>query len=335
MSKEDKQPKPAKESKADKQAAKDAKKERAQLQKEWEDSIIANKRVKREEKRRKIKRAMLFMLVVALIISSIVYIMLLFLDENNVRITATSSNGQRITLSMDNEIWSPYLNGKGPSNMVDISYNRIYKKEEIPTIEEVEQMLEDIESIELGKQDKDGYICFTFELRNDGTDTADILCEMTLEYDDVRNLQNCVRVMWGTTYKNTPDEREVTVYAALSDNERLAATRINRGRSVEDGFFEYIAYPVGSDNPTDENYNLADYEIRVQKEGGGGDAYMSGYRKAEPFFNDDYVFQYDVKLSGSDIMYCFVAIWLEGSDFDCVDSALGGYVKLNINFTAN
>ncbi|MBQ3754850.1 MAG: hypothetical protein II867_01645, partial [Clostridia bacterium] len=62
MAEKEKKVKPAKESKADKQAAKDAKKEKAQLQKEWEDSIVSNKRVKREEFRRKFKRALLFLL---------------------------------------------------------------------------------------------------------------------------------------------------------------------------------------------------------------------------------------------------------------------------------
>ena len=142
MANDEKKVKPAKESKADKQAARDAKKEKAQLQKEWEDSIVANKRVKGEEVRRKLKRALLFLLVVSLIITSVVYIMLLFLDENNIRVTASSTHGKKISLSMDNDMWSPYLNGKGPNEMHDISYNRIYEKEKIPTIEEVSMILQ-------------------------------------------------------------------------------------------------------------------------------------------------------------------------------------------------
>ena len=30
----------------------------------------------------------------------------------------------------------------------------------------------------------------------------------------------------------------------------------------------------------------------------------------------------------------YVCIWIEGSDFDCVDSALGGYITLSITFSA-
>ena len=220
-----------KESKADKQAAKDAKKQKAQLQKEWEDSIIASKRVKREEMRRKLKRAMLFMLVVALIITSVVYIMLLFLDENNVRITASSSTkGKSISLSMDNEVWSPYLNGKGPEHMTDISYNPMdYTFDDtLPvSMKDIRNILLNAEEFEPGPKSDDKYIAMAFLLKNDGTEDCLVDCDMALEYDDVRNLQNAVRVMWGTSFKNHPENTNVDIYAALSDNQRLYGTIIN------------------------------------------------------------------------------------------------------------
>lgn len=338
MAEKEKKVKPAKESKADKQAAKDKKKELAQFQKEWENSIVSNKRVKREEFRRKFKRALLFLLVVSLIITSVVYIMLLFLDENNVRVTASSTKGKRISLSIDNEMWSPYLNGKGPDQMHDISYSKVYNKEEVPTIEDVKALLRDPENFVPGSQDKNGYICFGFMLRNDGDEEAAVEYEMTLAYDKVRNLQNCVRVMWGTSFKNDPGYAEVDVYAALSYDQRLYGTMINDGRTFETGFIEYIAYPPGSDNPRDENYNIADYERRMVQAGEDEEAWLNGFRKTKPFYSEDYVFKFDgenaVTLQGGDIMYCYVVIWLEGSDFECVDSAIGGYVKMNINFNA-
>lgn len=328
-SKKEKEPK---QSKADKKAAKDAKKEKAQIQKDWENSIVTNKRVKREEMRRKLKRAMLFMLVVALIITSVVYIMLLFLDENNVRITASSTKGKAISLSMDNEVWSPYLNGKGPDNMRDLSYNKIYAREEIPTVEEVRDILLDNENFTLGNIVKDGYICFTFLLRNDGSEAAAIDAEMTLEYDDVRNLQNSVRVLWGTSFRNHSENTNVDIYAALSHNNRLYGTFANTGRTVEDGFIEYVSYPVGSDQPT---FDMINYENELISSDDYLDQVRAGYFETKPFHDDEHVFQYQDTLDGGDIMFCYVCIWIEGSDFDCVDSALGGYCKLNINFNAH
>ena len=327
-----KKEKAPKESKADKKAAKDAKKEKAQLQKDWENSIVTNKRVKREERRRRLKRAMLFMLVVALIITSVVYIMLLFLDENNVRITASSTKGKAISLSMDNDVWSPYLNGKGPDNMKDLSYNKIYAREEIPTVEDVRAILNDTESFEPGSQIKEGYICFSFLLRNDGAESVAIDAEMTLEYDDVRNLQNSVRVLWGTSFRDHPENTNVDIYAALSNNNRLYGTMINTGREAEDGYIEYVSYPVGSDQ---SSFDMINYENQLIASDDYLEVVRSGYFEMIPFYNDEYVFKYEDTLSGGDIMYCYVVIWIEGSDFDCVDSALGGYVKLNINFTAH
>lgn len=329
-SKKEKEPK---QSKADKKAAKDAKKEKAQIQKDWENSIVTNKRVKREEMRRKLKRAMLFMLVVALIITSVVYIMLLFLDENNVRITASSTKGKAISLSMDNEVWSPYLNGKGPKNMKDLSYNPDYDREHIPTTDEFyEVLMNPDELFKPGSRQTEGYICFAFMLRNDGDGDAIVDYDMTLDYDKERNLQNSVRVMWGTSTRNHPDQANVKVYAALSNNYRLYDTDINKYRT-EDGFIEYVAYPSGSDNPA---FDLVGWETEMFQGEDYYTYYEKGYFATEPFHSDEFVFKKDGEvLEGNDIMYCYIAIWIEGSDFDCVDSALGGYVKMSINFNAH
>lgn len=107
------------------------------------------KKVKREETRRKLKRAMLILLVFSLIVTSVVYVMLLFIEENSVRITASSNNREKsISLSVDNEYWTPYLNVGGPKQMWDLSYNKIYDREQIATVQDVAQMLtaEDIQT---------------------------------------------------------------------------------------------------------------------------------------------------------------------------------------------
>ncbi len=330
-----------KESKADKKAKKADTKRKAQLKKEWEDSILTSKRVKREEKRNKLKHVMLVLLVSTLIITSIVYVMLLFINENNVRITASSGDvGQSISLSMDNELWTPYLNCDGPNEMRDISYNPIYNRPDtttgaqaVPTVEVAEQMLKADEP-QLGSTTNQEFISFMFMLRNDSNDDVKIQASMHLEYND-KGLEKAIRVMWGTSLRNSATT-DVKVFAALSDNERLASTAINEGRTAEEGYIEYVAYPMGSFVPS---YDLDAYEQNLTQE--DKDA---GFVATTPFFSGEYVFHYAEEnpnaedkalvVPQGEIMYCYVAIWIEGSDFECIDNALGGYVKMGIDFIA-
>lgn len=323
--------KSAKERKAEKKAARADAKEQSRLNKEWEDSIVASKRVKREENRRKLKRAMLILLVFALIVTSIVYVMLLFIQENNVRITANSrTQDKAIALSMDNEHWTPYLNAKGPETLWDISYNRAYGREPVKTIEEVTALLE-AEDFTVGAMNGKDFICFTFMLKNVGDNDAIVNYEMTLE-NDHHNLQDAVRIMWGESYKSGNYPTDIKVYASLSDNPRLAGTNVNVNRTQEDGFIEYMAYPVGSDNPA---FDLVEYESSLVDYDSIMASREAGYIATEPFFSNDFVFKRETQLAKGDIIYCYVCIWLEGSDFDCIDSAIGGYCKLAINFEAS
>lgn len=337
-------------------SAHDAKKSQSQLKKEWEDSIVASKKVKREESRRKLKRAMLILLVFSLIVTSVVYVMLLFIQENNVRITASSNNREKsISLSIDNEYWTPYLNANGPEHMWDVSYNNVYGREPLHTISEVKQMLS-ADKVELGEMNGEKFIRFTFMLKNTGSDNTNIDYEMTLAYDKF-DLQNAVRVMWGESFKNeTLDETrktDVTVYAALSNNQRLYGTNANywkvgdiyngvalkegddkvgQRRTKEDGFVEYVAYPLGSDNA---RFDLLKYENDMYADSDSyAQAIEGGYFATTPYYDKDYVFKRSTTMDKGDIMYCYVCIWLEGSDFDCIDARLGGYCKIGLNFTA-
>lgn len=329
--KDKKEPKKSAKERAEERKAERAdNKEKSRMKKEWEDSIVASKRVKAEERRRKLKRAMLIMLVFALIVTSIVYVMLLFIQENNVRITASSRDQNKsIELSMDNEHWTPYLNAKGPETMWDISYNKVYAREPIKTVDEARAFLSADEFVAGSYNGKD-FICFAFLLKNSTDGPASLDYEMTLENDDY-NLQNAVRVMWGESLKST-GETTVDVFAALSNDQRLQGTNINLNRTQEEGYLEYVAYPVGSDNPT---FDLIAYEAELMEDSEKADAADdAGYFETTPFFNNKYVFQKQAVLQKGDIMYCYVCIWLEGSDFDCNDKAVGGYVKLGVNFTA-
>ncbi len=309
-------------------------KSNAKMQKEWEDSIVASKKVKREEIRRKFKQAIVIMLVFALVVTSVVYVMLLFVQENNVRITAKSQQDKSISLSLDGSMWTPYLNAEGPDKIWNISYNPIYKGEHTETMAQVRERL-CIASPELGVINGENYIRFVFLVKNTGKFDADIDYVMTLDNDD-RNLQDAVRVMWAESFKSsdlTAEQTSVEVYAALSRNPRLADTNINYNRTPEMGYLEYCAYPFGSDDPKSSTYDLRAYE-RTLTGSAYDEAQEAGYFATTPFESDEAVFKRHTVLAVGDIMYCYVCIWLEGSDFDCVDSALGGFVKLGIDFVS-
>ncbi len=327
--KKGKKQKPDKVSKSDKKASRAAAKEKSRLNKEWEESIVASKRVKQEENRRKVKRAMLAIIVFALIVTSLVYVMLLFVQENNVRITASSNHKEKsISLSADNATWTPFIKAAGPDKMIDLSYNTIYAREEIPTVEEVKSRLAS-NNVELGNMSGESYIAFGFMLRNDSEEGAYVQARMGLEYND-KGLQKAIRVMWGESFRDRPEEATVDVYAALSDDQRLEGTGINIDRTKEDGFIEYAAYPLGSDNG---GYDLLEYERDIntswekKKE-----AEKNGYFATTPFESDDAVLDKRIVMAKGDIVYFYVVIWIEGSDFDCDDSVLGGYVKMDIDF---
>ncbi len=340
-------PKKAKSDKKGKAKEREAQKEQSRLKKEWEDSLVASKRVKREEMRRKLKRAMLIMLVFALIVTSLVYVMLLFVQENNVRIYASSSSSDKsISLSVDNEHWTPYLNTKGPDRMWDVSYDKGYGREELMTVEEAMAMLSG-EDVKLGVLNGEHYICFTFMLKNTCDSDVNLNYQMSLEFDQYE-LPSAIRVMWGESFKKADGNSHdnVSVYAQLSKNEKLYGTDINyradgTPRTVEDGFIEYVAYPTETarvDNgaqlvyPTmkdfEVDYLADDYQKKEQ-------AIKDGYFATTPFYSDNYVFQRSSILEEGDIMYCYVCIWLEGSDFDCNNERLGGWCKLGITFTAS
>lgn len=342
-SSQDKPQKSAKSAKDGKKSAAAARKEQSRLKKEWEESIVASKKVKQEEIRRKVKRAMLIMLVFSLIVTSIVYVMLLFIQENNIRITANNRNKEKsISLSMDNSFWTPYLNADGPDQMWNVSYDPRYTfvTEKIDSIAQVVERLE-ADKIELGTLNGEQYIRFTFMLKNTGNEQAHINYEMTLEFDK-HALHDAIRVMWGQSFRNESSELEnnttVDVYAALSKNERLAGSNINAKRTAEEGYIEYVSYSGAFTkhvNKGDPYYYVKDFEKSLTDIEQRAEERKNGFFATTPFYSDEYVFQREEDMDRGDIMYCYVSIWLEGSDFECIDDRLGGYCKLGLNFYAS
>lgn len=327
------------EKKARKQAAKDEKK----AQKEWEEQIAQNKRVKAEERRKKVKRAMLVILVFALISTSVVYSTLLFIEENNVRITATSNNVDKsIALSIDGETWTPYLNGRGPENMSDITYYGLFENESHPwTKEEVYEILLS-ENPLLGNRNEDNYIAFMFLLKNTSNESAYVACSMNFEVEVDMGLQNATRVMWGKSFSKR-GESEIRIFGTTSKNNKLASLKINEGRTEEDGYLENVAYPYNRDKKivyreegAEEDTvfsSYKEYEEFLTEKGLWEEAEKNGYFACEPFKDSEYVFKEEVELEKGEIMYCYVQIWIDGTDYDCTDMAASGKVKMGLDFT--
>lgn len=345
--------------KEEKAAAREAAKNKSKRQKEWEDSLVANKRVKREELKRKMKRAMLILLVFSLILTSVVYIMLLFIDENNIRITASSKDDKSISLSFDKITWTPYLDVDGPDNMWNISYNPVYKLDEVPSLGEIEVKLADAELGQVGgNHSAENVIEFCFYMRNNSDVAVPYGFEMLLESND-KGLEDCMRVIWANhiigTNPNREDRPQTTIncYASLSSDPRLSYNKVGaNGIEYEQGGVEKIAYPQGSETFTEEQLKMyeqgkvlgynGDWKDVNLKDGQGNDMYNSvneflsatGYVDTTPFYSDEYVLHEESYLDVGEMLCVYVCIWIEGSDFDCVDSALGGYITLSITFSA-
>lgn len=345
--------------KEEKAAAREAAKNKSKRQKEWEDSLVANKRVKREELKRKMKRAMLILLVFSLILTSVVYIMLLFIDENNIRITASSKDDKSISLSFDKITWTPYLDVDGPDNMWNISYNPVYKLDEVPSLGEIEVKLADAELGQVGgNHSAENVIEFCFYMRNNSDVAVPYGFEMLLESND-KGLEDCMRVIWANHIIGTDPNREdrpqttINCYASLSSDPRLSYNKVGaNGIEYEQGGVEKIAYPQGSETFTEEQLKMyeqgkvlgynGDWKDVNLKDGQGNDVYNSvneflsatGYVDTTPFYSEDYVLHEESYLDVGEMLCVYVCIWIEGSDFDCVDSALGGYITLSITFSA-
>lgn len=311
--------------------------EKVRAQKEWEDSIVASKRVKREENRRKWKRAMLILLIFAMTVTSVVYVMLLFVQENNIRITASSSSQEKaIALSMDDVTWSPYINAHGPQNMTDISYNRSYNKPTgkpddryIPTIGEAMSYVAPSSPLRGAQNGKD-FIAFGFSLLNSSA-SSDAIVKVDYGMNMTSNqkgLENAIRVMWAENFDKGTQEAGVSVYAAPSYNEKVGL--IDENKDKEPGqYAEMVSYPLGSDK-FDKDAMQEWYDVYKDTPDELKEA--AGWFPTTPFEGGDKVFTKSAMLAPGEKIYVYVCVWIEGSDFECVDAVLGGYVSLSINF---
>lgn len=346
-----------KKGKKDKKSTKEnAKAERESLsakekaQKEWEESIIANKRVKRELTRKKVTKALALILILSLLLTSVVYVMLLFIEENSVRITATSKDERTISLSDNGDIWTPKLNVDGPDFMWNISYNSEYEDMKVSeqTVPSYESYLEMITSTSLDQsitgmlsKKSDYFIAFSFMLRNTSdlmTENIDFAIRMYVDSSKQKRrhgLVDAIRIMWIEEYGNIAehiqDEKHSGVYATASTNEEVINMQYqlfnmtdedgNRPTSVP----EKWAYPSKMVNDAKRTLDLS-YEWTPED-------VQNGFKDTIPFASSDTVFEYGSYLVPEEVVRFVVVVWIEGSDFECNDDALESFVSLGIDFT--
>lgn len=345
----------AKKSKKDKKAQSNADKEKLsakeKAQKEWEDSIVANKRVKREITRKKVTKALALILILSLLLTSIVYVMLLFIEENSIRITANSKNEKTISLSNDGELWAPVLNVEGPDKMWNISYNSEYERisvsdQTVPSIEEFQAMIDASQEDEaitgMLSTKEDNYIAFAFMLRNTSDLSAEninINVKMNIEASGKKNrygIVDAIRVLWIEEYGDMAahilDDNHSGVYASKTSNQAVIDMQYELFNVTdEDGnkpteVVEKIAYPFGMVNDAKKtfklDYNWTDEDVN------------RGFKDTMGFVSDSAVFDYESYLVPQEVVRFIVCVWIEGSDFDCNDQALDSFVSLNIEFNA-
>ena len=345
-----------KKGKKDKKSAKEnAKAERESLsakekaQKEWEDSIIANKRVKRELTRKKVTRVLALILVLSLLLTSVVYVMLLFIEENSIRITANSKDERTISLSNDGDIWAPKLNVDGPDYMWNISYNPEYEdskmsEQTVPSYESLVEMISSTSKDEsvtgMLSTKEDYFIAFSFMLKNTSalmTDNINFNIRMKVEASGQKRkygLVDAVRVMWieefGNLADHIQDEKHSGVYATATSNEEVVNMQYQlfnmtdeEGNKLEK-VPEKWAYPS---KMVDESKKTLDLEYKWDE-----NDVLKGFKDTIPFASDDTVFEYDSYLVPEEVVRFVVVVWIEGSDFDCNDDALESYVSLGIDF---
>ena len=347
--------KDTKKSKKDKKSEANAEKEKLsakeKAQKEWEDSIVANKKVKREITRKKVTKILALILILSLLLTSIVFVMLLFIEENSIRITANSNKERTISLSNDGDIWAPVLNVEGPDKMWNISYNSEYEgksisEQTVPSISSFKDIIdaasEDQSVTGMLSTKEDNYIAFAFMLKNTSELSAEninINIKMNIEASGKRykyGIVDAIRVMWIEEYGDVAahilDDNHTGVYASKSKNQAVIDMQYELFNVTDDDgnkpteVVEKIAYPIGMVNDAKQTFKL-DY---IWTE----DDVNRGFTDTIGFVSDNAVFDYESYLVPQEVVRFVVCVWIEGSDFDCNDGALESFVSLSIDFNA-
>ncbi|HKL94230.1 MAG TPA: hypothetical protein VJZ69_03005 [Clostridia bacterium] len=298
--------KPPKLTKEEQKAQKESIKLRAQERKAWEESIVANKRVKREINRRRMRKIVLAIMIMSLMVTSSAYVILLLVQENSIRISASYSNDKTIGLSVDGVNWLSYLDVKGPDTMWNISYDpHVAASHGVSEVPKWSTAISTIGNFSL----EEAYIGITFYVKN--TCDIDYTFTSAIEIErQINGLDEAIRIMWIMQDEKSGNVVENRIYAKKSD---YVGLRFNDG-------VEYIAYPDGYFTGTFRLYEDEEYPI--------------GLVPTTPFVDDFYAKKTEGNpLAAGEIRRCSMVIWIEGSDPECTSSVLNSYLKLGARFS--
>jgi hypothetical protein len=301
-----KPPKPPKMTKAERKEYKAEQKAKEAAYKEWENSIVANKRVKRELNRRRMRRVVLIILIMSLMITSSAYIILLLVQENSLRISATYSNDKTIGLSLDGESWLPYLDVRGPESMWNISYDpMVAAAHSVDTVPRPHEAI----ATDGNFSTEDAFIGVTFLVKN--TCELDYMFTASIELErQINGLDEAIRVMWVMRDETTGEIIDNRIFAKKSN---YAGLRFNDG-------IEYIAYPDG--------YFSGNFVLMPDE------PFPEGLYSTTPFQDEFYIMRTtDIPLSAGAVIRCSLVIWIEGSDPECTSSVLNSYLKIGARFS--
>ena len=291
-----------------------------QLRKENE-YIIKNKRVRRQSRRRTIVIILLIFLLIMAIFAGVTYSIMQFVEETNFRVTVSHTGTAWLSLSKDYDFTNPtsVLDVSAPQNMDNCTLCN-YLDHKLPEIYNTNGSYE-------GEGTKDYFIATSFYLKNTGSEDIAYREIITLDRT-MRGMEKAIRVMVIKDLEPPEDSDfgTITVYAAPKCDESGEYLKDESGEN----YIPEEVVPPGGAFKAYKPQSIIDYEgFSFNEE----DIREDGVWMTKPFLGDGYVMNSDFyPLQVGQIIKYTIVIWLEGQDEQCVDSILGGQVKLAVEF---
>ncbi len=258
--------------------------------------LIKRKNVRTQTRRRTFVLILIIFILISILVTGAIYGILSFIEFNTFRISVDRTGNTFLSLSETYDFTNPtnVLSVKGPKEMDNIAYEML-PIEEFLTSE--------------GSHNGQSYIATSFYLMNSGNEALEYAESIQLTHA-YRNLDAAVRILIIKTLyvKDVGDN-----YVAAEPEYRVYAKADSNGEP------EYVS---GGD------FVIPDYVKNPNR----GDDFGKDWFTI-PFVSSSSVVEnrYYPMVSGEKIRYT-IAVWLEGTDPDCVDEILGGKVTLDIKF---
>lgn len=258
--------------------------------------LIKRKNVRVQTRRRTMILILIIFILISILVTGAIYGILSFIEFNTFRISVDKSGTTFLSLSETYDFTNPtnMLSVKGPKEMDNIAYEMLPIDEFLASE---------------GSHNGDSYIATSFFLMNSGSEALEYAESISLSHT-YRDLDAAVRIL---VIKTLYVESTEGGYEAGLPEFRVYA------RANAEGEPEYVS---GGDHV------IPDYA----KNPNLGEDFGTDWLTI-PFLSETSVVEnyYYPMVAGEKIRYS-IAVWLEGTDPDCVDSILGGKVTLDIKF---